>query len=103
MTIKTAYVDNDNLIILPKVTNNITGKLVEGATVVAKIVDISDTVVVGGEAIGMSDAIEAGTYVGKIPASLALVANKTYKAEISLDGGGATANWLYPFRARTRY
>ena len=98
------YVDNDNLFTLPGVTNNVTGAVLTTGTVTMRIVDSASSEVAGiSWPVTMPNINSAGDYQVTIDKALAIVAERRYRVQMTLDdGSGGDGFWDIPFIAQTR-
>ena len=96
------FVNNDNTFTLPGVTNEVTGAVENGGTVVLTIVTLSGTEVSGiAWPLSMPNINTKGDYQVTVDKAMAIVSGERYRALIVLSGPGDAA-WDIPFQAKTR-
>lgn len=101
----TIFVNTDTVIEVKNLRNTITGALITGATVTARVLDSSDVAVTGvGDPLTLTEVPgNEGLYRATIPDTAAIVEGDTGTIVITADGGaGLSGEWTLDWVAVLR-
>lgn len=103
-TVSSAFVGNDNVLLVEGLLNSLDGSYLNAATVTATVED-TEGVEVTGETWPVAMPYVSGSdgnYRVVLPSTLGLVAGTTYVAKITANEDTADAYWEFRFKAYTR-
>lgn len=96
------YVENDNVLVMESLVDQDGAAVTDATVTLVSIIDEDDAEISGMSFPTTMPHDSGGTYKVVLPAALAVVAGKVYRAIVTADAGGVVGKWTEVLLAKVR-